>query len=110
MNGHEQVVKYLIVNGAVLDAFSTEGRPLQMAINWAVERIHPWPQEPHVYHGHKFGNYEIAKILISKGADLNMTDAQGRTILYKEITNISADFLDYLIASGADVNMKALMA
>jgi ankyrin repeat protein len=72
MNGHEQVVKYLIVNGADLDAFSTDGTPLHMAINWALGRIHHWQEEPHVYHGHKFGNYEIAKILISEGAYLNM--------------------------------------
>ena len=106
MNGHEQVVKYLIVNGADLDAFSTDGTPLYMAINWAVGRIHHWQEEPNVYHGHKFGNYEIAKLLISEGADLNMTDAWGETILYKELAYLSPDFLDYLIAKGADVNAK----
>ena len=108
MNGHEQVVKYLIANGADLDAFSTDGTPLHVGIKWEGATLRR-QGGPDVY-GHKFRNYKIAKILTSEGADLNTTDAGGETILYKEITNISADFLDYLIASGAGVNMKALMA
>jgi ankyrin repeat protein len=35
-----------------------------------------------------------------------MTDAWGETILYKELAYLSPDFLDYLIAKGADVNAK----
>jgi len=104
MNGHEQVVKYLTVNGADLDAFSTDGTPLHVGIKWEGATLRR-QGGPDVY-GHKFRNYEIAKILISEGADLNMTQGGGQTILYKNITDISADFLEYLVANGADVNMK----
>jgi ankyrin repeat protein len=103
MNGHEPVIKYLIANGADLNATSTGGTPLHLAIRWEGATFHwLWGSD----YGHKFRNHKIAKSLISEGADLNMTQGGGQTILYKNITDISADFLEYLVANGADVNMK----
>ena len=104
MNGHEPVIKYLIANGVDLNATSSGGTPLHLAIRW--ERRTFYLHRGTDVYGHKFRNYKIAKLLISEGADLNMTQGGGETILYKNITDISADFLEYLVANGADVNMK----
>ena len=104
MNGHEPVIKYLIANGVDLNATSSGGTPLHLAIRW--ERATYYLHRGTDVYGHKFRNHKIAKLLISEGADLNMTQGGGETILYKNITDISADFLEYLVANGADVNMK----
>ena len=104
MNGHEPVIKYLIANGADLNATSSGGTPLHLAIEWE-GAIMDLARGTDVY-WHKLRNNKTAKLLISEGADLNMTQGGGETILYKNITDISADFLEYLVANGADVNMK----
>lgn len=53
-------------------------------------------------------HYEIAKLLITNGADINLTNYKGTTIFMYAKTKCLASgnykFLDYLLNHGADVN------
>ncbi len=71
MNGHEPVIKYLIANGGDLNATSSGGTPLHLAIRW--ERATYYLHRGTDVYGHKCRNHKSAKFLISEGADLNMT-------------------------------------
>lgn len=46
----------------------------------------------------------IAKLLLSKGADVNTLDKKGFTALHFAAANRSAEFVEFLIEHGADVN------
>ena len=50
-------------------------------------------------------NEEITKYLILKGADLNIQNGQGETILHMVLSE-SEEITKYLIEKGADVNVK----
>ena len=56
------------------------------------------------------GNVEIISLLLSRGADVNCTDAHGRSALYICINHLYKDCLPairVLLAHGADVNLAA---
>ena len=50
----------------------------------------------------KFGDLSMVKLLLSKGADPNARDDQGRTPLHHAATH-SIDSMKLLLAAGADV-------
>ncbi|MEA1913779.1 MAG: ankyrin repeat domain-containing protein [Campylobacterota bacterium] len=50
-------------------------------------------------------NYiKLTTILIEHGLAINRTDAQGKTVLFREIERKSYDTIEFLISSGADIN------
>lgn len=52
-------------------------------------------------------NYiKLTGILIDNGLAIDRTDAQGKTVLYKEVERENYDTVDFLIASGADINAQ----
>lgn len=52
------------------------------------------------------GNYEIAKILIEKGADLNIEDNEGWTPLMRASSFAYSDIIQLLVTSGAKIDKK----
>lgn len=52
-------------------------------------------------------NYlKLTGLLIDNGLAIDRTDPQGQTVLYKEVERENYDTIDFLIASGADVNTQ----
>lgn len=53
-------------------------------------------------------NYDNVKFLLDCGANVNITDEEGYSILYKEILKGYSNYrmIDYLIQYGADINKK----
>ena len=52
-------------------------------------------------------NYlKLTGILIDLGLAIDRTDAEGKTVLYKEVERKNFDTIDFLIASGADINAQ----
>jgi len=52
-------------------------------------------------------NYlKLTGFLIENGLAINRTDAQGKTVLYKEVERENYDTINFLIASGADINAQ----
>lgn len=52
-------------------------------------------------------NYiKLMGILIENGLAIDRTDAQGKTVLYKEVERENYDTIDFLVAAGADVNVQ----
>lgn len=52
------------------------------------------------------GHEEIAKILIQKGANVNLSDSNGWTPLFVAAASGHSKIVQLLIKSGADVNLK----
>ena len=53
---------------------------------------------------------EITELLLSKGADVNIKDIQGKTALIFAATYGNKEIVELLLSNGADVNAKALTA
>ena len=53
------------------------------------------------------GNKEIAELLISKGADVNAKDKDGRTSLHSAASSGNKEIAELLISKGADVNAQS---
>ncbi len=52
-------------------------------------------------------NYiKLTGILIDHGLAIDRTDSLGKTVLYKEVERKNYDTIDFLIASGADINVQ----
>lgn len=61
--------------------------------------------KPKTLHGAAYeDNYEAAKVLLRKGAAINLLDLNGDTALHIAVMKHSNDFVRFLIDQGADVN------
>lgn len=49
-------------------------------------------------------NIELVRYLLDTGADVNMTDEDGYSVLYSAITNHNIPIIDFLISRGVNVN------
>ena len=85
-NGDLQAVRWLIANGADVNAKNNDG--------WT----------PLLYAARK--SAEVAKLLIDNGAEVNAKDEDGRTPLLYAAGNNAAEVAKLLIDNGADVNAK----
>ncbi len=94
--GHTETVRVLIENGANVNALR-EGWAVPMLNSALTSMIHHAPPERANY-------YEIAKLLITSGADIHATDPRGRTPLHLKLNNL--ELVKLLVAKGADVNAK----
>jgi ankyrin repeat protein len=52
------------------------------------------------------GDWQMAELLIAKGADLNVANANGQTPLHLSVRQGRKDIVELLIKKGADVNAK----
>lgn len=87
---YHQIAKLLISNGLEIDQIHDGKTSLQIAIE---EK-----------------NIENAKFLIDCGADINLTDHDGKSFLSKELIKGYNNYMmiDFLIENGADLNTKDL--
>ncbi|WP_375604376.1 ankyrin repeat domain-containing protein [Wolbachia endosymbiont of Anurida maritima] len=89
VNSREDIIKFLIKNGAEVDA---EGQH-ETAI---------------IFHKnlYRYLNRDIAQLLIGKCNKVNITDNNGNTPLYYAIDSYSTDIAQLLIEKGAEINIK----
>ncbi len=86
-DGLLNIVKYLVENGADVNAFDNLiFTPLMYAS----------------YRGH----LDIVKYLVENGADVNAVDYSNQTILMRACSPGHLDIVKYLIEKGADINVK----
>ena len=87
----EKVVAELQQRIAVIEAGKSPETPIseESILRWAAEN----------------GHGDIAQSLLSKGANVNATDAQGRTALMLAVENGHALVAQALLTAGADANM-----
>ena len=86
-DGHTEVVKLLIDNGADLNHKNNGG----------VTALRTAARE---------GRTEVVKLLIDNGADMNIKDVDGWTALMHAAWNGSTEVVKFLIDNGADLNHK----
>jgi len=120
IEGHLEVVKYLLENGANINAIG----------NLDYQSIHCAALEGHLevvkyllengadinaknsdgyqpIHCAVFeGHLEVVKYLLENGADINAKDNVGKTPLYHAVYDCNMECIKYLILQGADVNIS----
>lgn len=92
-NGHLRIAAHLIINGALVEAKTTEGlTPLQLAVRfghepvtrWLIEngasldRCWPIDGKPLLHVASYLGHTSIVELLLDKGADLELRDSISR--------------------------------
>lgn len=88
--GNVDAAEYLLDHGAAVDWVARIRNP--PALICAVINKHP----------------AMVQLLVTRGADINVRDRNGRTALMTAAWNDSYQILDYLITRGADVNARDL--
>jgi len=101
---HPEMMKLLIAKGANVDASSTnrdyqrhvtaEGRPKNLDTGGLTPLLYATRENC----------MACVKLLLEKGADINLPDPDGVSPLHLAIMNSNWDIAKYLIVSGADVN------
>jgi ankyrin repeat protein len=117
--GNEDFVQLLLENGADANQSSNSGEtPLMTAIarnqTGIVNRLLNYKADPNISgRGEsplqavlKNGNVEIAELLASNGANVNVSDSIGESILHKAAARGQVGFARVIIANGANVNAK----
>ena len=82
--GHLEVVKYLVGQGANVNAASWWGTPLFRAAAG--------------------GRLEVVKYLVGQGANVNAATNQGYTPLHQAAAQLELELVQYLVGQGANVN------
>ena len=92
MAGNEEIIKFLIENGADVNFQTEDGWTSYgwTALMSAVEQ----------------GNIEISKLLIENGADVNLQNENGWSALKYAIKQRNIEISKLLIDNGADVNLQ----
>lgn len=91
IENHISIAKYLIENGARVNAKDTAG------------------MTPFHYCVSQFGNsctLEIAKILLENGADINVSNRFGATPLFEPCITAKYDFVEFLVMNGCNPKHK----
>lgn len=94
-----KIVKSLLDNGALID----NERGKQESPNGFNE--HPMGPPLHIAIC-KHKNYEMTKLLISRGADVNLKDYDDNTAFYLAVANDDSKIAFFLVDKGAEVNTK----
>ena len=96
-NGHTEIVRLLLDDGADVDATTGPGGP-QAALTvpgvTALMRA--------AWNGHP----EVARLLIERGADVNARESQGHTALMMAAKGGHTDTVGILLEHGADINAR----
>lgn len=109
-SGYEKVVELLLKSGADPNILDDEDfAPLHKASsfgirNWCIDL------SIKIYENIEFftGHLEITKILLSYGANVNITGNSGVSPLYSAASESDEEIMKLLISSGADVNAQTL--
>lgn len=110
-NGHFDIAKYLIDKGADVNIKNKTGSTLlkYAAIAGLYETAwQPFTNSASGKYTQYPGQLEIAKLLISKGAKIDVTDEDNATPLISTVDRGYFEIAQYLIDQGADVNAKTL--
>lgn len=59
-----------------------------------------------LHHAVRTNQFEVAQILMDRGADLSKTDSQGRTVLHHSVQGVETNCLDSLLLRVADANSR----
>jgi len=86
-NGHTQVVKVLLANGADVNIFHHD-KPLHYAA--------------------MNGHIEVAEILLARGADINAKGTDEYTALGTAVVNRQVEMVKFLLSKRADPNARAI--
>ena len=84
--GHLEVVRILLENGADPNVLWWTGTPLSEAL-----RLNHW---------------EVAKLLLQYGADINARNENGSTLLHQAVHSIDERSVQQLLNCGADVHAR----
>jgi ankyrin repeat protein len=103
--GHTDVVKLLIANGALIDARSkifdyTGLRPKAGSVGMNFPRGGFTP----LLFAARQGSLPVVKTLVESGANVNLADPDGTSAIVMAVINLHYDVAGYLIDQGADVN------
>ncbi len=85
--GNLETVKYLILNGADIEATDKLGETALMLAA-------------------RTGHLELVRHLIDNGANINHRDNRDRTVLMYAVSNVHLEIVQYLVGKGADMNAK----
>jgi len=124
-SGHEDIVKLLIKNGAQVNRTNKDGDTallhLLKEINTPTTILKGLIETTEdldfrdkengtaLMYASGFGNLELVKMLVSKGADINARDSKtGSCALMEAISNHESEVAIYLINNGADVKHTLL--
>src|SRR5207253_2607153 len=94
VHGDTEAVKRFIAAGDNVNAVSTDGNNTT-ALLYAVQ------------HAPRDGNYELVKLLIAAGADVNVRHNWGYTPLMVAVRHHSPKTVTLLLSHGADVTLKS---
>jgi len=86
-NGNLNIVKYLIAHGQ------------------NANKIYRFSDTPPLLLAYEFGHEEIVKYLIEYGADINIRNNRGQTLLILACKNENEDMIDYLIDHEVNINV-----
>ncbi len=117
---HLDVVKYLVSQGADINAMDTYGKT---ALMYAAQKgqlsivKYLIAQGADVNHkdsngataltdAAQFGNLEVVKYLVSKGANVNDKRDNGQSALMEAVQSKNVELVKYLVSKGANINDK----
>ena len=106
--GHLVVVKLLLEKGADIHAKdSSDSTPLHMRVGRRMRESIVFGAPLHAVKEYKEEEYmEVVKLLLEKGANVNVQDIHGRTPLYWAAQNGYTEIVKLLLEKGADVNAR----
>lgn len=117
-----EALKLLLDNGASADGGSVKGEPLNDACLYGKTEIAQYladkganvnlvykykdgsSTDTALLQAVKSGSYEIIKLLVQHGAEVNYKDADGNTVLMNACMYGSKNIIEYLIQKGAKIN------
>jgi ankyrin repeat protein len=92
----QDVVKFLLYKGAVVDETSTEKQWTPLLFATYPKRIDTWMPYPERHE-------QIVKLLISRGANVQVTASDGRTVLHNTARTGDADLMRSVVEHGTYV-------
>jgi len=96
-NNHFDIVEYLILNGANINAIDNDhDTPLHFAVQRHHLQNYPYAEN---------NDIEMVKWLLNHGADINAINNHGRTPLHRAIEWQNIETAKYLLDHGADPNI-----
>jgi len=109
--GNKDVAELLISKGADVNVKNSNGQtPLDSALSRnrkdIVELLKAKDAEGSILTTVSFGDVEVVRGCLEKGADVNAKDTDGQTALHVAVGNKRKDVADLLLSRGADVNAK----
>ncbi|KAJ4374283.1 hypothetical protein N0V83_003024 [Neocucurbitaria cava] len=90
------VVEFLLSKGAIIDETATEKQWTPLLFATCAKRIDTWIPHPHRHE-------QVVKLLLARGANVQVTASDGRTVLHNTAHTGNADLVRSVVEHGADV-------